>query len=206
MSQDKKQIPRRQRYAIALGSNLPSQVGSPAETLRHAVQSLREYGFIVKEFSRLFQTPAFPAGNGPDYVNAAAIVEPIEKTDAPVDHTCRALLAALHDIECTFGRTRDTRWGQRTLDLDLIAAGDLVLPDRDTFEAWADLAVEDQTLRAPSELIVPHPRVRDRAFVLVPLADVDPEWRHPVYDLSVTEMLANLPKEDIAAVVPLGPE
>jgi len=205
MSQDKKQIPYRQRYVIALGSNLPSKVGSSADTLKHALQSLREYGLVVKEISRLFQTPAFPAGNGPDYVNAVAMVEEATNSAETAEIRCARVLAALHAVEHEFGRTRDTRWGQRTLDLDLIAADDAVLPGRDVFQSWVDQPSDQQTLRAPSELIVPHPRMQDRAFVLVPMADIEPDWRHPVFETTVAEMLARLPAPDVEAVIPLDP-
>jgi 2-amino-4-hydroxy-6-hydroxymethyldihydropteridine diphosphokinase len=64
------------------------------------------------------------------------------------------------------------------------------------------LPPEDQARLAPDRLILPHPRLQDRAFVLVPLADVAPDWRHPLSGLSVDQMLQALPAEDVAAVVP----
>lgn len=203
MSQEKKHIPPGQIYLIALGGNLPSQVGSPRETLTRALQSLREYNLVVKEMSRFFQTPAFPAGNGPDYVNAAAIIEPTEPWAMDTVAACQKVLEALHAVEHRFGRTRDTRWGQRTLDLDLIAAGDVVLPDQATHQAWVDLPSDQQTLRAPDELIVPHPRLQDRAFVLVPLADIAPDWTHPVTRMTVSGMIAALPEGDVETVIAL---
>ena len=203
MSQEKKHVPNGHIYLIALGGNLPSQVGSPRETLTRAMQSLREYNLVVKEMSRFFQTPAFPAGNGPDYVNAAAIIEPVGLWPADPADGCQKVLEALHDVEHVFGRTRDTRWGQRTLDLDLIAAGDVLLPDQDTHQVWVDLPSDQQTLRAPDELIVPHPRLQDRAFVLVPLADIAPDWRHPVTRMTVSGMISDLPEDDVKTVIPL---
>lgn len=203
MSQEKKHVPNGHIYLIALGGNLPSQVGSPRETLTRAMQSLREYNLVVKEMSRFFQTPAFPAGNGPDYVNAAALIEADEFASQSTDAACRGVLEVLHKVEHAFGRTRDTRWGQRTLDLDLIAAGDAVLPDRAGFEAWMHLPMQDQVIRAPDELILPHPRMHERAFVLVPMADVAPEWVHPVTGQSVQQMIAALPGAEVASVVAL---
>jgi len=77
-----------------------------------------------------------------------------------------------------------------------------VLPDVSTYRVWQDLPLERQTQVAPDTLILPHPRVQDRAFVLVPLADVAPEWRHPVSGQTVRQMLNALSPEARAEVVP----
>ena len=98
---------------------------------------------------------------------------------------------------------REQRWGMRTLDIDLLALGDSVLPDAQTQDAWRDLAPETQARLAPDRLILPHPRLQDRAFVLVPLADVAPDWRHPRLGLTVRQMLEALPAADREAVKPL---
>ncbi len=111
------------------------------------------------------------------------------------------ILAALHRIEARFGRARSERWGMRTLDLDLLAMGALVLPDAATAAHWRDLAPMDQIAATPDRLILPHPRIQDRAFVLVPLADVAPRWRHPSLGLTVAQMLRRLPPADRRAVI-----
>ena len=183
---------------IALGANLPNGAQAPAESLRAALAALPEAGLRLQRVSRFYGTPAFPAGTGPDYVNAAA------RLRAAPGMGPREILAALHAVEQAFGRARTQRWGMRTLDLDLIAVGDAVLPDAATFAAWRDLPPDRQVLAAPDRLILPHPRLQDRAFVLVPLHDVAPRWRHPVLGLTVTAMLKALPAAERAAVVPLG--
>jgi 2-amino-4-hydroxy-6-hydroxymethyldihydropteridine diphosphokinase len=182
-------------YLIALGGNLPSTMGGPADTLRAALSALGQAGAGVLAVSRFYQTPCFPAGAGPDYVNAAARIA--------CDASAAQMLALLHDVEAQFGRERVQRWGRRTLDLDLIAAGDQVLPDRQVHAEWRDLPSDQQTLRAPDRLILPHPRVQDRAFVLIPLADVAPDWCHPVLGLTVRQMVDALPPEARKEVVAL---
>ncbi len=91
----------------------------------------------------------------------------------------------------------------RTLDIDLLAMGDSVLPDTKTQDSWRALAPEAQIRTTPDQLILPHPRLQDRAFVLVPLADVAPDWVHPRTGLTVLQMLDALPAADREAVKPL---
>jgi 2-amino-4-hydroxy-6-hydroxymethyldihydropteridine diphosphokinase len=182
---------------IAFGANLPLGTVSPAETIMAAVVALREEGVETRHLSRLFRTPCFPAGAGPDYVNAAALVV------GPATDDLTSLLAALHRVEARFGRLRGERWGMRTLDIDLLARGDSVLPDAEVQDAWRRLDPAAQVGTVPDRLILPHPRLQDRAFVLVPLAEVAPGWRHPRTGLTVAQMLAALPAADIAEVKPL---
>ena len=82
-------------------------------------------------------------------------------------------------------------------------AGDLVLPDAATQARWRDLPLAEQMRRAPETLVLPHPRLHERAFVLVPLLDIAPQWRHPLLGRSVAEMVAALPRAERDAVVPL---
>ncbi|MFU1476450.1 2-amino-4-hydroxy-6-hydroxymethyldihydropteridine diphosphokinase [Roseovarius sp. C7] len=180
---------------VALGGNLSSAVGSPRETLAAAIDMLGQIGLRASAVSRDFQTPCFPAGAGPDYVNAAARIE--------TALGAQEVLTKLHEVEAHFGRERETRWGRRTLDLDLLAWGQEVLPDRARYLHWQGLSPQLQAEAAPDELILPHPRIQDRAFVLVPLLDVAPDWVHPVLGQSVRQMAEKLPKEALNEVVPL---
>ncbi len=182
-------------HLIALGANIPSVVGPPEETLRAAVVRLREAGLSDLVCSRFYSTPCFPPGAGPDYVNAAA--------RASFQGSAQEVLATLHAIEAEFGRERKQRWGQRCLDLDLIASGQEVLPDRKTYDRWRGLDPALQREETPGEMILPHPRVQDRAFVLIPLADVAPDWRHPILGQTVAEMVEMLDAEQVADVRPI---
>ena len=180
---------------VAFGANIPRAGQTLSQTIRSAAAALTCPDLALRQLSRLYATPCFPAGAGPDYVNAVAQIE--------TSLTAPDLLAHLHRIEADFGRTRVVRWGQRTLDLDLLAMGDLVLPDAATQDHWRNLPPDLQSRTMPRDLILPHPRLQDRAFVLVPLAEVAPDWRHPRLGLTVLELLAALETADIAAVTPL---
>nr|WP_221276937.1 2-amino-4-hydroxy-6-hydroxymethyldihydropteridine diphosphokinase [Deinobacterium chartae] len=145
---------------IALGGNL----GDPLATLRQAVCDLEALGRVSAR-SRLYRTAPVGGPDGqPDYLNAAIRLE----TDLPP----RNLLLALLELERRHGRERRERWGARTLDLDLLAWGDVLLEEPD--------------------LVLPHPRMFERAFVLCPLADVAPRWTHPRTGMQVLEAAARV--------------
>ena len=124
-------------------------------------------GLALRAVSRFWRTPAHPAGSGPDYVNAAALVAAEAEPEA--------ILALLHGIEAHLGRTRaGGRWAARGIDLDLLAVGSAVLPDTAMQDRWRSLAAAAQAQVAPEGLILPHPRLQDRGFVLLPLAEIAP--------------------------------
>lgn len=180
---------------IAFGSNDNSVFGDQRETVLKSMKLVAALSQEPPRQSRLFKTPAFPAGAGPDFVNAAMR---ITTNAAPA-----AILARLHAIETQAKRTRDVRWGPRTLDLDLIAVGDAVLPDARVHERWRNLSLAQQQTDTPDQLILPHPRVQDRGFVLVPLCDVAPDWVHPVLQKTAAQLRDALPANGLADVVPL---
>jgi 2-amino-4-hydroxy-6-hydroxymethyldihydropteridine diphosphokinase len=125
-------------------------------------------GVRVLRVSRYYASAPVPASDQPWFVNAVAEVA----SELPPE----ALLARLHEVEAAFGRQRGEANVARVLDLDLIAY--------------------DDEITAPGEhLQLPHPRLAERAFVLLPLQDLAPDWRHPVSGKTVREMLAALPED-----------
>jgi 2-amino-4-hydroxy-6-hydroxymethyldihydropteridine diphosphokinase len=186
-----------EQILIALGANLPTLNQPPDVNVRSAINALRAEGLCGLVTSRLYETPCFPAGSGPDYVNGAA------SCPVPEGWSAGQVLALLHRIEDRFGRMREQRWGMRTLDLDLLAFGTQVCPDAATQDTWRSLPPDRQRTEAPDTLILPHPRMQDRAFVLVPLADVAPDWVHPRLGLTVRQMLERLPPGACRDVVPM---
>ncbi|HHN77821.1 MAG TPA: 2-amino-4-hydroxy-6-hydroxymethyldihydropteridine diphosphokinase [Phycisphaerales bacterium] len=145
---------------IALGSNL----GDRRAAIENASAKIATLpGTTPRAMSTLIETaPVGPPGQG-DFLNAAAS---IETTLSP-----RALLDALLRIEQSLGRVRGRRWGPRTIDLDLILFGDLILDE--------------------PGLTVPHPMFRERLFVLGPLAEIEPGMTDPVTGRSVLQLLAD---------------
>lgn len=183
-------------FLIGMGANLNSDVGTPADTLVYALKELSKNGFHIRAVSRFYRSAAFPAGSGPDYVNAV--------TSVSGNGSAEEVLALCHRIEAGLGRQRESRWASRGVDLDLLAAGERIAPDRATEEHWRRLPLAAQMRDWPAGLILPHPRLAERAFVLIPLAEIAPDWRHPVTGLDVATMAAALPEAEKAALRPFS--
>jgi len=180
---------------VALGANLAPDRADNAATLRRALDLLAATLGAPLAVSRFWATPAWPPGSGPEFVNAVAAFASSQSPEAT--------LAAMHRAEARLGRQRRRRWGPRAIDLDLLAQGAGVRPDAATLARWMDLDPAAQAARAPDRLILPHPRLHQRAFVLVPLAEVAPGWTHPRLGLTAAQMAAALDPADLAAMTPL---
>jgi len=150
---------------VALGANLPSAWGPPRATLEAALDRLCEADIGIDARSPWYETAPVPDMDQPWYVNAVVRLT--------TDLAPQALLARLHAVEEAFGRIRRERWEARAIDLDLIDYCGQVCQDGD--------------------LLLPHPRMDQRAFVLMPLADIAPDWRHPGDGRTITELLAAMP-------------
>ncbi len=180
---------------VAVGSNQEWLHNNSLIVLTEMLNNLKSIYVNVTSISRFYKTPAFPAGAGPDFVNAALVI----RTTLPHDE----LLDLFHRVEHDMGRVREQRWGQRTIDIDLISYGDQVVPDVETQTRWMELPLAEQMITAPDQPIVPHPRLQDRAFVLGPLMDIAPQWRHPVLGRTVAEIYAATPQNLKDEVKPL---
>ncbi|MDG4719607.1 MULTISPECIES: 2-amino-4-hydroxy-6-hydroxymethyldihydropteridine diphosphokinase [Thalassospira] len=155
---------------IAFGANLPTdEYGAPAQTLKAALQRLSRDGDIsIDLVSSFYETAPVPISDQPWYVNGVARIS--------TGLSAHDLLERLHEVEAEFGRVRRERNAARVIDLDLIAYG-------------RDLVREEGGIQ------VPHPRMAERAFVLLPLRDVANDWVHPVLLRSVDYLIADLPAD-----------
>lgn len=164
---------------VAMGANLPHpEYGPPVETLSAALAALEEYGVSVVRRSRWYRTAPVPLSDQPWFVNGVAEVD--------TDLSAEDLLATLHRVEARFGRVRHRRLEPRIVDLDLISFNDLVRPAAGSDEG----------------LVLPHPRMHQRAFVLLPLAELAPDWRHPRLGIGIETMIARLDPTQMAELLP----
>jgi 2-amino-4-hydroxy-6-hydroxymethyldihydropteridine diphosphokinase len=155
---------------IGLGANLPHPTyGSPMDTLKAALNELTRRGVEVRQLSPWYRSAPVPASEQPWFDNAVAEVA----TDLPADR----LLAVLHEVEEIFGRARTTPNAARLIDLDLLDFRGEIAPE------------------VAGKATLPHPRLAARAFVLRPLADLAPDWRHPVSGISIGELSRALPPD-----------
>ena len=154
---------------IGLGANLPHpDHDSPRRTCEAALAALEAEDLKVVRRSRWYESAPMPASDQPWYVNGVA--------ELSTDLEPAALLTRLHEIEGRFGRARGVRNEARVLDLDLLAYG-------------------QEVSRPGAVPILPHPRLTERAFVLLPLAELAPSWRHPVSQSTAAELLERLPSD-----------
>jgi 2-amino-4-hydroxy-6-hydroxymethyldihydropteridine diphosphokinase len=158
------------RAVLSLGANL----GDRAAALRAAFTALKDEGLVAR--STLYETPPWGPVEQPPYLNAVAVVR------GPRD--AAGWLALARELEESAGRTREVRWGPRTLDVDVVTV---------TTDDGAPVVCDDP------ELTLPHPRAHERAFVLVPWLTLEPAAELPGHG-KVADLVAALPADDVTAV------
>lgn len=158
---------------ISLGANAPGHWGTPSATLCRSLDHLEQNGISIANCSPIYRTPPHPgAGLMPEFYNVVVAV----RANIPV----YTLLRRLKAIERLAGRRARPRWSARPLDLDLLDHGGRVVN-------WP------APTRPGGPIVLPHPLLHRRGFVLVPLADIAPRWRHPVLGVSAENLLKRTP-------------
>lgn len=162
---------------IAMGTNLPFNGLAGPELLARALAAMEEAGVRVRSRSSVWRSSAWPPGTEqPDFHNAVVAVD-------AADWTPEHLWKTLQTIEVAFGRERRERWAARTLDLDIVAM--------------------DGRVGAFGAVVLPHPAMHERGFVLAPLMEIAPDWRHPMLGSYAASLLAGL--EPVTGLVLVGP-
>ncbi len=156
---------------IGLGANLPHpRFGPPRATLEHVLTLLPGLGLTILRRSGWYESAPVPASDQPWYVNGVV--------RAATDLSPQEVLSRLHGVEADLGRARSELNAARSVDLDILSIGKIILD-------------------GPEPPIVPHPRMAARAFVLLPLAEIAPDWRHPITDVPISELIRRLPRDQV---------
>lgn len=175
-----------QHIFVSLGANTKGCWGAPADTLYRTLRELERCGIVVVSCSRMYMTPPHAAaGMMPPFHNALVVIR--------ANCGIGSLLRIMKYLERKAGRRTTPRWGRRPLDLDIIDHGGRILN-------WP------APNRSGGPLVLPHPLMHGRGFVLVPLAEVAPHWRHPVLGRSAADLLRQTPalRRGIAPAGPSG--
>ena len=155
---------------IGIGGNINSEDGThPIKICNKAIYSLQEYSINVKKQSKWYNSEAIPKSNQPNFFNCVVIASTkLNEYD---------VLKYLHEIEEEFGRRRNKINAPRSIDLDLIDYSNKVCKN--------------------NKLIIPHPRAHLRKFVMGPLAEINPDWIHPILKVNVLDILTKLDKQKL---------
>ena len=183
------------KYYIALGSNLETENMDRLEILNKALEYFPMFSISLIKVSSFWESKSYPDKNQPNFINAVSEVQSILNP--------HQTLCSLKKIEIILGRKINSRWGNRVIDLDILAAGSLILPNLRIFNKWLKMPLQHQIQNQPKQLILPHPRIQDRLFVLKPLSEIDPSWIHPVLNKKPYELIDqnNWNKESLLSLV-----
>lgn len=163
------------KAVLCLGGNIRGPWGTPKQTLRCAIAALQQHGVVTTQLSHFYNTKAVGVLRQPAFVNVAAVV----RIAVPPFQ----LLRICKGIEQQGGRSRGFRWGPRPLDIDIVDYGGRVI-------SWCGAIGTFRGVRVPGRPCVPHPEAHRRLFVLAPLRDVMPHWRHPVFKKPLNIMIS----------------
>ena len=162
---------------IGVGSNVPGPQGStPRQNCHNALKVLADSGLTIVSRSRWYRSSPVPPSEQPWFINGVAAIDAPTLEPGP-------LLELFHEIELDFGRRRAAPNAPRPLDLDI-------------------LDFDGRITGPEAEVVLPHPRMHLRAFVLVPLSEIAPAWRHPVSGVPVFDLIARLPDDQFIEPVP----
>ena len=154
---------------VGMGANLTHPIfGEPVNTLLAALKAFEDRDLKVNRRSRWYKSAPVPISDQPWFVNGVVEIE--------TDLSAEDILIRLHEIEKEFGRVRDIKWEARVLDLDLVDCRGQVS--------------ENQLQKNGG--VYPHPHMHERSFVLLPLKDLDPNWKHPILKQGIDELLSGL--------------
>ncbi len=168
---------------LGLGGNLNCETyGSPRRTCGAALELLARKNIKIVANSRWYESAPVPISDQPWFVNG---VVGVETTLSPKD-----LVASVLEVEADLGRRRSVPNASRTIDIDVLAYDDQIISEHDQSDA--------------SNVVIPHPRMHLRAFVLLPLADIAPDWGHPISGAHIRDLINGLPKDQVCKPMPDG--
>ncbi|MBO6503264.1 MAG: 2-amino-4-hydroxy-6-hydroxymethyldihydropteridine diphosphokinase [Kordiimonadaceae bacterium] len=180
---------------LGLGANLPFAGAGPAPNLRAAINEISATTISNVTVSGFYLSTPVPHTDQPDFVNCVM--------SGTTQLSAKELMARCQSMETQYGRERDGRWQARTLDIDILDYGGQILP---TAGDWTKLMQDGRDGTIAADLIVPHPRLHERGFVLKPLAEIWPDWSHPVLGKTALELLNSLGSEEVDDVRPIFAE
>ena len=157
---------------LALGSNLPFGNNSPEQNIKNAYEQIEDCNIKILKKSFIYKSLAYPNKNDPEFCNSAILIE--------TDKDPQKLLETILNIEENFGRIRSVKNSPRTLDIDIISYG-------------------DQIIEKPN-LKIPHPEIYKRLFVLLPIKDIDENWKHPAHNITVADKIKEFDQNEVNTV------
>ena len=162
---------------LSLGSNLPSKFGDKFDNLKHALSLLKQKGILIEKESSFYETPSYPDKSNPKFAN---MVISIKTNLSPID-----LMFVIIDIEENLERVKRNKNDPRTCDIDIIDYNSEILNFKNK-----DL-----------HLVIPHKDLISRNFVLFPLQEIFPNWKHPKTRETISELIHNLDEEDRKSIL-----